>query len=154
MTRLARIDLDCVAPLYPSDKVAGRVASRGEHFEWSPPSTTVHSSDPIPHRAPTAAELIMPEFVDLTGLKSGRLTVLGIAIDATANGTRWVVRCVCGSYELRRTKYLKACAAGEKVGDDEPLCGSCAYTKKLRKGFHNPKKAAAAAQAIMEAARA
>lgn len=153
MTRLARVDIYAVAPLLPGDKVAGRVASRGEHFEWSPPSTSVHSSDPIPHRAPTAAERIMPEFVDLTGLRSGRLTVIGIAVDATANGTRWVVRCVCGAYELRRTRYLKACAAGEKVGDDEPLCGCCAYTKKLRNGFHNPRKAAAAAQAIMEAAR-
>lgn len=95
----------------------------------------------------------MPEFVDLTGIRSGRLTVLGIAVDVSANGTRWVVRCVCGSYELRRTRYLKACAAGEKTGDDEPMCGSCSYTKKLRQGYHNPKKAAAAAQAIMEAAR-
>ncbi|MBX4889795.1 hypothetical protein [Rhizobium bangladeshense] len=153
MTRLARVDMYAVAPLLPSDKVAGRVAAKGEHFEWCPPSTTVHSSDPIPHRAPTAAERVMPEFVDLTGIKSGRLTVLGMAVEVSANGTRWVVRCVCGSYELRRTRYLKACAAGHKTGNDEPMCGSCAYTKKLRQGFHNRKKAAAAAQAIMEAAR-
>lgn len=153
MTRFARVDLDCVAPLYPSDKVAGRVASRGEHFEWSPPAHNVHSAEPIPHRAPTAAERIMPAFVDLTGLKSGRLTVIGIALDVTANGTRWVVRCVCGSYELRRAKYLKACAAGEKRGDDEAMCGSCAYTNKLRRGHFNPKKAAAAAQAIQDSIR-
>lgn len=153
MTRLARVDLDAVAPLFPSDKVAGRVAARGEHFEWSPPEHWVHSSDPIPRRAPTPVERAMPAFVDLTGLRSGRLTVLGIAIDVTVNGTRWVVRCVCGSYELRRAKYLKACAAGEKTGADEPMCGSCAYTNKLRRGHHNPKKAAAAAQAIQNSIR-
>jgi len=153
MTRLARVDMDAVAPLYPSDKVAGRVAARGEHFEWSPPSTSVHSSDPIPHRAPTAAERAMPEFVDLTGIKSGRLSVLGMAVDVSANGTRWVVRCVCGAYELRRTRYIKACAAGEKTGNNEPMCESCSYTKKLRQGYHNPKKAAAAAEAIQNCIR-
>jgi len=64
------------------------------------------------------------------------------------NGTRWVVPCVCGSDELRRAKYLKACAAGEKTGDEEPSCGLCAYTNKLRRGYFKPKKAAAAAQAF------
>ncbi|MCS0459517.1 hypothetical protein [Rhizobium favelukesii] len=155
MTRLARVDMDAVAPLLPGDKVAGRVAARGEHFEFTPAqSTKVHSPDPILSRRPTESEFALPSFVDLTGVKIGRLTVLGIAVDViTSTGQRWVVRCVCGSYEVRRARYLKACAAGSNPGDDEPMCDCCGYTRKLQRGYHNPKKAEAAAQAIMEAAR-
>ncbi|MGR9274699.1 hypothetical protein ACU8KI_08815 [Rhizobium leguminosarum] len=153
MTRLARVDMDAVAPLYPSDKVAGRVAGRGAHFEWSPPETSIHSRDPIPYRQPTEAETILPSFVDLAGLKSGRLTVMGIAVESISPGQRWVVRCVCGSYEVRRARYLKACAAGQKTGDNEAMCLACAYTRRLQNGRFNPKKAAAAAEAIQNCIR-
>ncbi|OCJ05302.1 hypothetical protein A6U87_14965 [Rhizobium sp. AC44/96] len=154
MTRLARVDMYAVAPLLPGDKVAGRVAARGEHFEWSPPERQIHSSEPLALRAPSPAERSVFSFVDLTGIKAGRLTVLGIAADLyLSSGQRWVVRCVCGAYEVRRAKYLKSCAAGEKTGDDEPMCSACSYTRKLQRGFHNPKKAAAAAQTIQNSIR-
>lgn len=154
MTRLARVDMYAVAPLMPSDKVAGRVASKGEHFEWSPPERQIHSSEPLALRSPSPAERSVFSFVDLTGLKAGRLKVLGIAADPyLSSGQRWVVRCVCGAYEVRRAKYLKACAAGEKTGTDEPMCSACSYTRKLQLGYHNPKKAAAAAEAIRNSNR-
>ena len=36
MTRFAQVDMNAVAPLLPGDKVAGRVAARGEHFDFKP----------------------------------------------------------------------------------------------------------------------
>lgn len=155
MTRLARVDMYAVAPLLPGDKVAGRVAARGEHFEWSPTHPgKIHSSNPLAVREPTAQELGQPSFVDLKGIKIGRLTVLGLAAEiVSSNGTNWIVRCVCGAFETRKAKFIKACAAGNNPGDHEPMCDCCAYTRRLQNGRHNSKKAAAAAQVIMEAPR-
>lgn len=150
MTGFARVDLNSVAPLYPSDKVAGRVSSGGEHFEWTPKlSGKVHSAEPLAIRAPTVQQSANPEFVDLKGLKIGRLSVLGMAAEIISRaGTNWVVRCVCGSYETRKAKYIKACLAGNNPGDGDPMCDWCNKTRKLQLGFSDPRKSAAMAQAI------
>jgi hypothetical protein len=150
MTGFARVDLNSVAPLYPSDKVAGRVSSKGEHFEWAPNQPTkVHSADPLPIRMPTPHELGQPTFIDLKGQRIGRLAVLGIsAAFVSTAGMNWVVRCVCGSYETRKAKYIKACMAGNNPGDGEAMCDWCNKTRKLQLGFSDPKKSAAVAEAI------
>lgn len=154
MTRLARIDFDAVAPLMPFDKTAAQVASKGVHFEWTPADQRkLHSSEPIRSRAPNAEELLKPSFIDLTGKKAGRFTVTGIAADIkTTNGQNWVVRCVCGSFETRKARTIKSYLAGTNE-DTNPMCESCRYTQRLQQGYHNEKKAAAAAEAIQEAAR-
>lgn len=150
MTGFARVDLNSVAPLFPSDKVAGRVSAKGEHFEWAPnQSGKVHSADPLPVRMPMPQELGQPTFVDLKGQRIGRLTVLGIsAAFVSTAGTNWVVRCVCGSYETRKAKYIKACLAGKNPGDGDPMCDWCNKTRKLQLGYSDPKKSAAMAEAI------
>ncbi len=149
------VGFDTVAPLMPFDKTASVVAGRGEHFEWAPPENSNHSADMIPFRGPNREELIKPGFFDLTGKRLGRLLVMGIAaaIPSNGNGQRWVVRCRCGAYETRKAKYIKACAAGDNPGQHEPMCDWCDNNRRLQRGYHNPKKAAAAAQAIQEAAR-
>ena len=69
-----------------------------------------------------------PNFVDLTGKKFGRFTVIGPSkenrstsihvinakdeyyrLERRGNGPmcRWIVRCRCGFYELRNTKIIK-----------------------------------------------
>lgn len=155
MTGFARVDFDTVAPLIPFDKTAGHVAARGERFEWAPSPGNSHSADPITYRAPNREERIMPQFIDLTGKRTGRLTVLGVAaeIPSNGNGQRWVVRCVCGAYETRKAKSIKKFMAGEWTGDRPPMCGWCENTNRLRDGRHSKRKAAAAAQAIQELAR-
>ncbi|MBB3453918.1 hypothetical protein FHT86_002174 [Rhizobium sp. BK313] len=135
MTRFAQVDLNAVAPLLPGDKVAARVAGRGEHFDFTPSNGKVHSDVPLRARAPSAAEMLMPTFVDLTGTTIGRLKVTGIAVDITSNGTNWVVRCVCGAYETRKARYIKTCASGNNPGQEEPMCDWCTKTRKLQKGF-------------------
>lgn len=142
------VDFDTVAPLMPYDKTASMVAGKGEHFEWEPENGgKTHSRDPIATRAPEAKERFQPGFVDLKGVKIGRFTVMGIAAELkTCNGQNWVLRCVCGSYETRKAKYIKSCVAGNRERD--PMCDWCRKTNRLRMGIHDPKKAAAAAQAI------
>lgn len=51
---------------------------------------------------------------DYTGFKIGKLTVCGLLdikhypfFKKTAGGARWVVRCDCGRYEIRKTKNLR-----------------------------------------------
>jgi len=136
MTRFAQVDMNAVAPLLPGDKVAGRVSARGEHFDWKPQPGKIHSSEPIPVRPPNEHERSLPFFRDLTGARIGRLLVQGIATNFTStNGQNWAVRCVCGSYETRKAKYIKACLAGNNPGQEEPMCDWCAKTRKLQKGI-------------------
>ncbi len=154
MTKFARVDFDTIAPLMPFDKTASQVSARGVSFEWQPEPHVTHRGDPIPYRAPTADDLAKPEYRNLTGAKIGRLTVLGVSAEPqSSNGQRWVVRCVCGSYELRRAKAIKKALDGGWTGDDPPMCDCCMYTQKLRAGRFNAKKAAAAEQAIQEMSR-
>jgi hypothetical protein len=78
---------------------------------------------------------------------------MGVAAEITGNGQKWVVRCVCGSYETRKARYIKACVAWNNPGSSDPMCDACGYTGRLQRGYHNPKKAAAAAEAIQNCIR-
>jgi hypothetical protein len=142
------VSFDTVAPLMPFNKTASMVAGRGEHFEWSPQESQTHSRDPIRTRKAEPSEMAQPTWVDLTGATLGRLRVLGIAELKSRAGANWVVRCVCGSYETRKARFIKACLAGDNPGQHPPMCASCGYTQRLQMGRHHPKKAAAAAEAI------
>ncbi|CAD7023223.1 hypothetical protein REJC140_00134 [Pseudorhizobium endolithicum] len=150
-----QVDFDAVAPLMPFDKTASQVAGKGEHFHWEPPENSNYSADPIPFRRPSREELIKPSFVDLTGKKIGRFTVMGVAseIPSNGNGQRWVVRCQCSAYETRKAKVIKAHLDGTSRSEEPPMCCCCSYTRKLQLGYHNPKKAAAAAEAIIGQSR-
>lgn len=153
MKGYSRIDLDSVAPLMPADRVAGRVVSKGDHFEYTPPTHHLHQATPIKVRLPTICELMQPTFKDLKGTTIGRLTVMGIAVVPGRDGQNWSVRCVCGAFETRKAKYIKVCASGDNPGGQEPMCVACAYTRRLQRGRGSPKKSAAAAKVITDAAR-
>jgi hypothetical protein len=151
MTRFARVDFDTVAPLMPFDKMASQVTGRGEHFEWTAPEHVMHSETPIETRQAAYREKNDPRYVELTGSTFGRLKVIGISASSDHDKRRWVVRCQCGDYEIRKARYIKQCLSGEQEGP--AMCMECGYTQRLQRGIHNPKKAAAAAEAIQEAAR-
>lgn len=78
-------------------------------------------------RIPALAEGT-PNFQNLIGVRKGWLTVVAYAGSSRPNqralgtkgagGARWIVRCVCGRYELRRTRAL-----GPKSNSDR--CGPC-----------------------------
>jgi hypothetical protein len=133
MSRLSS-DFYAVAPLYPSDKVAARVAGRGEHFEFTPPENHTHSDLPIATRAPTPRELSDPFFTNWTGTAIGRFLVTGIMAESPEDHKRWVVRCVCGCYEIRKSKFIKKSVDKPSLLHT-PMCGWCAKTRDLQRGI-------------------
>ncbi len=92
----------------PVDRVAARVVSRGESYEFRPSAGAVNSDLPLPVRKPTVGEIATSTFLDLSGRKLGRLTVIGLSATTPA---RWVCRCICGIYALRTSKAIKAAAS-------------------------------------------
>ncbi len=60
-----------------------------------------------------------PNFKDLTGIKKGYFTVIGLFECNDFN--KWVLRCCCGNYEVRTTKTIN------KIRDkaDQNRCQSC-----------------------------
>ena len=132
--KLSRIDMDAVAPLTPHDKTAAVVGGKGVHYEFSVLPTRAFSDTPLPMRPPSKAELGNPAFINLTGRKVGRMTIVGIAERKTNDGMNWVVRCVCGNYETRKTKYLKTCLGGTFSEGVELMCAWCLNTRRLQKG--------------------
>jgi hypothetical protein len=123
-------DFYAVAPLAPVNSTAGRVASRGEHFVYKPKASTARSHAPLP----CGPKPDTPQFVDLTGMKVGRLTVVGYAVQTGENksGSLWNVRCVCGFYEQRRRKaLLKATSTS---------CSECHLVEQNRKLYRQENK--------------
>lgn len=91
----------------PVNRMAARVVGAAPSFEFKMSDGAVNSFLPLPIRAVTRAEACQSCFVDLTGVKLGRLTVIGISAEVLA---RWVVRCVCGTYGLRTARAIKNAA--------------------------------------------
>lgn len=71
---------------------------------------------------------------DLTGLKRGTLTCIGLHNGHTGPFTdrvRWVVRCDCGAYDIRRTGALT------KRSNMDDVCGFCHDERyRFKKNFH------------------
>jgi len=89
------------AHLLPINKIAARVVSGGTHFEPTIRPSCHDEREVCPEirlRWPTQNTF------DITGLKSGWLTVIGLSAEKT---DRWVCRCVCGRYVFRTAKSLR-----------------------------------------------
>lgn len=84
----------------PINRTAALVTGRGDNFAFRPDVSTTDSDLPL-------ATKERPENVerDLSGVKFGRLTVIGYS---ATKKKRWVCRCVCGTYTLRRTETILA----------------------------------------------
>lgn len=115
-----RDSFDRILTSVPVNKTAAQVTAKGEHYE---PKInyrdTLHSDVPLPIMDPPKVLRNNGSFVDLTGHKSGRLIVLGLWAGGT--GSRWVVRCACGDYEVRTAKALRNTATRDR--DDK--CARC-----------------------------
>lgn len=136
MKGFSRVDMDAVAPLSPANKTAALVSGKGEHFDWKPRDVDVHTDTPIQLRQATKKEYNDPNYVDLKGASVGRLKVMGIAAFSSQEKKRWVVRCVCGSYEVRRSKYVKhSLKHGVDEAGREPMCMWCRKTQLLQNGI-------------------
>jgi hypothetical protein len=84
--------------LLPINKTAALVVSNGTHF--------VPTIKPNPHDERETCPQIRAVTCsfDITGLKSGWLTVVGLSAEKK---DRWVCRCVCGRYVFRTAKSLR-----------------------------------------------
>lgn len=107
----------------PVDRVAARVVGKCESYEFKVSPTAVNSSLPLPVRQPSNGERGAEGFIDLTGTKFGRLTVIGMSAEVSA---RWVVRCVCGSYGLRKSSVIK-------TADASASCHQCHLLAVVRR---------------------
>jgi hypothetical protein len=73
----------------------------------------------------------IPKFIkqagwrDLTNIKFGRFTIIGLKKD---NVSRWVARCSCGVFELKKAKAIKS-----KLNDLD-MCNVCRKFEYLKKG--------------------
>jgi hypothetical protein len=105
-----KTSFDKIFAASPVDKVAGRVTAKGEGFESKKRIVHTHSEVPLPMK-PYAVSRRRPGDVDLTGVRFGRFTVLGVydhpVDEGQDKGRLWVVRCACGRYTTRRSKAVR-----------------------------------------------
>lgn len=103
--------------LLPINKTAALVVANGTHFEPKIKPNPHDERDVCPQiRAVTCS-------FDLTGLKCGWLTVIGLSEEKK---DRWVCRCVCGKYVFRTAKSLR------RVKDIIDKCMHCNKLDYLR----------------------
>lgn len=86
----------------PANATAARVMAKGEHFAFSGDITEVCADIPLPIKE-------KPKHTEcLAGVVFGRLRVIGLS--ASVN-SRWVCRCICGNYVLRKATAIKRAAS-------------------------------------------
>ena len=131
---MAQVDFDSVAPLRPADHTAGRVASNGDH--WEPkaqmPAGLEHWDAPPPMR-PWQPDPRDPSLPDLTGRKFDKLTVMGLWNETRGGSgvpSRWVVRCACGSYEVRRPSSILT-----GIARNQGHCWNCDQLNRIKRDY-------------------
>ena len=127
----------------PIDRVASRVVyGKAEH--WTPLRLAENVLDDLPPLVDLSTRRsieLHPDFVDLTGWRFGCLVAVGLHAEASTTtrylnqqkhpeNARWVCRCPCGGYVLRRAKAIKSNAS--KVMQ----CGRCERKRKLRNPYY------------------
>ena len=114
-----------VAASVAVNKQSAMVArAKGVHFEHAANKdqmATLRSDCPLPIKpCPSGTE-------DLTGLRFGRFSVIGLALKSGGQPA-WVVRCSCGYYETRKRKVLMA---GSPVAT---MCSHCRLLERMKRG--------------------
>lgn len=114
----------------PVNSTAGRVISSGTHFNPDVKSDTLVEFDAMPKLADLRSLRKQPYFVNLSGVKKGWLTIIGVLDQKASNGgLKWVARCVCGRYCIRRNKKIKDVKSATYHFDS---CAHCYITIKLK----------------------
>jgi hypothetical protein len=105
----------------PVDATAARVTSRGFDYQ------SLKRFDPNLRRwsEPPPLQPVPALVDDLTGIKSGRLVVVGYFGNHRKRGPQWVIRCACGDYEIRNGSTIK-----KWRGTD--MCQVCGHNGQMR----------------------
>jgi hypothetical protein len=94
----------------PVDRTAAKVVSKGERHEPFGKAAVAHIFHSEVCPAIVLDKSLRLTSANLTGIKFGRFTVIGMSRDIKGQentGGRWVVRCSCGDYEVRTAKAIK-----------------------------------------------
>lgn len=112
-------DWDALAASAPINADAARAVVYGYGSEE--PTLLEHAKQQLP----TA-----PTFMNLIGLKKGFLRVVAYAgSNKNGNGgARWIVRCLCGRYEFRRTRSLRPDVSNDR-------CTACDRLRSIQEGY-------------------
>ena len=110
----------------PINKTAALVMSKGVHYKPNKKVQTIESANPLPTVSLSIQNIKNPNFIDCTGKKIGRLTVIGLY----KLGVGWVCRCDCGMYCVRRQKSI----LNEKNTPER--CEECRHLAYLKNSEH------------------
>ena len=108
----------------PVNKVAARVVSVGVHYD---PQVDFAAHAHWKTCPPLKPFTPVVSGQDLTGRRIGYLTVVGRWADAKPKYRRWVVRCDCGSFEVRSSRAI---ANAKNAHDRCQECRALAYQKR------------------------
>lgn len=117
----------------PINRTAAMVTGRGER--WQPNKKVMSGDSDLPLPVLAFNELDgqqRGQIKALRGYKFGLLTVMGIAVTqgARGKGTRFVVRCDCGTYTYRRSKSVR------NPNNTIDRCEHCRHLLFLKKEEH------------------
>lgn len=116
----------------PVNSVAKRVVQKGIHYDPNFKNLENHYDAP-PKKRKVVKD---PNCKNFIGHKHGTFTVVGLSEKSNQKkkisaGARWIVKCVCGKYELRSTKALKNHINNPgKYGLD--MCRACMDLRKIK----------------------
>lgn len=111
----------------PIDRTAAAVTCKGVSFTCKLQRDSFISKTPLPLKSIARNNSLDPNFKDFTGLKVGSLTVLGLS---RYQKKRWVVKCICGNYTVRRAKSLSNDLSSNK-------CAECQYIDYIKWRYNN-----------------
>lgn len=119
-----------IANARPIDRAAALVVGRGEHWTHVGNPDSVVSDTPLPIRDLPWNAVGMGNV--RPGVRRGMLVVVGFS--ASVSG-RWVCRCDCGRYVLRKTRALRT----DRI-DVYDGCDSCSKVKFMREDADRVRK--------------
>lgn len=125
--------IDRIITSVPQSRKDAVSLSGGIHYEYNvTKQQALHSETPLPVRRIKKCERLSPAFIDCTGKKFGWFKVIGLysARDGYKKKARWVVRCVCGHYEIR---HQKAIVNPKTPNDKCYICQHLDYLKEKKK---------------------
>jgi hypothetical protein len=125
--------IDRIITSVPQSRKDAVALSGGIHYEYNVTNQqALHSETPLPVRRIKKCERMAPGFINCTGKKFGWFTVIGMyaANDQYKGRARWVVRCVCGHYEIR---HQKAITKPKTPNDKCYICQHLDYLKSNTK---------------------
>jgi len=114
--------MDDIINRHPVNKQSAIVTSQGECYT---PNKKIQTSDSdTPLKTAPLPQKPGRNFLDLTGVRRGRLTVIGLSAD---QNNRWVARCDCGTYTLRTARAIK------NPANTQDRCEHCRHLAFLKR---------------------